>query len=269
MERAICSRRLIPLYLYPRPTITEMPKPIDDCVKLSVLSLPRARVEDTDQELARIMSVCHFCSKRACVGDQITLLKCNHAFHLHCGVPWLEDNNECPLFFCKAPPFGSCRYQQCSGVLRTRTLAPRPIKLSGCPNRLVILYGGCELVNQRRSRVVLAIVTNPIVNEVTVRGATWVLLLARPFRFPHPISREASPAGPTIRADAEVMGTLDNKHLILPAPEKKYFYFHLIQAGNPIWCGVPVKMGHLGITISIRVFLVLLGRLIKNVVTSS
>ncbi|KAL3622399.1 Son of sevenless 2 [Castilleja foliolosa] len=30
-------------------------------------------------------------------------------------------------------------------------------------------------------------------------------------------------------ADAEVMVTLDNKHLILPAPEKKYFYFLLIQ----------------------------------------
>ncbi|KAL3622398.1 hypothetical protein CASFOL_033809 [Castilleja foliolosa] len=98
MERAICSQRLIPLYLYPWPTVTEMPlKPIDDYVKLSVLSLPRARVEDTDQELARRMSVCHFCSKRACVGDQIILLQCNHAFHSHCGVPWLEDNSECPL----------------------------------------------------------------------------------------------------------------------------------------------------------------------------
>ncbi|KAL3629600.1 hypothetical protein CASFOL_026822 [Castilleja foliolosa] len=98
MERAICSRRLIPLYLYPIPTITEMPlKPIDDHVKLFLKAMDRVRVEDTDQELARIMSVCYFCSKRACFGAQITLLECKHAFHSHCIARWLEDSNLCPL----------------------------------------------------------------------------------------------------------------------------------------------------------------------------
>ncbi|KAL3629597.1 hypothetical protein CASFOL_026819 [Castilleja foliolosa] len=97
MERAICSRRLIPLYLYPCPMITEMPKRIDDHLKLFLKSMDRVRVEDTGQELARIMTVCHFCSKRACVGAQIILLKCNHAFHSHCIARWLEDSNMCPL----------------------------------------------------------------------------------------------------------------------------------------------------------------------------
>ncbi|GFP93357.1 E3 ubiquitin protein ligase rie1 [Phtheirospermum japonicum] len=97
MDRAICNRRLVPLYLYPCQTITEMPKPMDVYVKQTLRRLPRTRVEDTDQELASPMSACHFCSKRPCAGAQITLLRCNHAFHSHCIVRWLEDNNLCPL----------------------------------------------------------------------------------------------------------------------------------------------------------------------------
>ncbi|GFQ08242.1 E3 ubiquitin-protein ligase rnf6 [Phtheirospermum japonicum] len=100
MDRAICNRRLVPLHLYHCQTITEMPKPMDFYVLQSLMMLPRARVEDTDQELARLMSVCHICSKRPCVGAQITLLRCKHAFHSHCVVRWLEDNNLCPLCDC-------------------------------------------------------------------------------------------------------------------------------------------------------------------------
>ncbi|GFP99351.1 E3 ubiquitin-protein ligase rnf126-b [Phtheirospermum japonicum] len=68
-----------------------------------IRSLDRVRVGNADERLA-LMKVCSICSRDSNVGAQITPLPtCGHAFHSHCILPWLEENNLCPS--CRSPAY--------------------------------------------------------------------------------------------------------------------------------------------------------------------
>ncbi|VFQ94282.1 unnamed protein product [Cuscuta campestris] len=91
LERAIRPERLCPLYT----NVFTMLPPVDPSLLLHVRSLPRIRVERVEQGSA-LMDLCDICSRGPTVGDQISNLKCGHAFHSHCVVRWLVRSNLCP-----------------------------------------------------------------------------------------------------------------------------------------------------------------------------
>ncbi|KAL7126016.1 hypothetical protein ABFS83_14G156500 [Erythranthe nasuta] len=103
MERAITSKRLVPLYLWPsiytvKKNRNEPPWLID-----FLRNLKRIRVLNVEEWL-RIMNVCSICSKGPAIGAQISCLgTCGHAFHSHCIVGLLEHDNLCHT--CRFPAY--------------------------------------------------------------------------------------------------------------------------------------------------------------------
>ncbi|GFP97439.1 E3 ubiquitin-protein ligase rnf6 [Phtheirospermum japonicum] len=102
-DRAIRAEYLVPLYLWQhRMTLPEF-KAMHPLLRMFIRSLDRVRVGNADERLA-LMKVCSICSRDSNVGAQITPLPtCGHAFHSHCILPWLEENNLCPS--CRSPAY--------------------------------------------------------------------------------------------------------------------------------------------------------------------
>ncbi|GFP87069.1 E3 ubiquitin-protein ligase rnf126 [Phtheirospermum japonicum] len=101
MDRAIRATNLVPLYLWPYATMER--KPMTSMLSGYLRRLDRFRVEDIDQG-STLMRACPICSRDTTIGAQISKLpKCKHAFHSHCIVRCLEDNNLCPT--CQAPAY--------------------------------------------------------------------------------------------------------------------------------------------------------------------
>ncbi|GFP91461.1 hypothetical protein PHJA_001290100 [Phtheirospermum japonicum] len=98
MDRAIGAHKLVPLYLWPHVTNAERNKPRMTVMLMNYLSdLERIRVEDVDQGLA-LMQVCGICDRKPCLGAQISVLACKHAFHPHCLVRLREETPDiCPI----------------------------------------------------------------------------------------------------------------------------------------------------------------------------
>lgn len=92
-DRAIQPDRLRPISLH----IVEgtEPCPVGPVPSSYLRRLPKIRVESVEQGWD-LMDVCGICSRGATVGDRVTHLKCNHAFHLHCAVKWLMGSKFCP-----------------------------------------------------------------------------------------------------------------------------------------------------------------------------
>ncbi|CAA0825489.1 RING/U-box superfamily protein [Striga hermonthica] len=96
MKRAICGRRLVPLYLWDLPTVEGPKKPLDEHVRHVLFDLPRTRIERMEEGWHFIF-MCDLCMDRLYVGAQVTKLpNCGHRYHSHCLVKWLEDNCVCP-----------------------------------------------------------------------------------------------------------------------------------------------------------------------------
>lgn len=93
MERAISEERLLPLYLWPYPTVGRN-KPVDLSLVRFMLSILRISVENVDEGLG-LMQVCLICSRNASIGTHISVLQCQHAFHSHCLIQGLEKSELC------------------------------------------------------------------------------------------------------------------------------------------------------------------------------
>ncbi|EYU42379.1 hypothetical protein MIMGU_mgv11b009987mg [Erythranthe guttata] len=96
-DRVIRADNLVPICVWP--TVTDVGREQLDS-QLSLYSLRvammRRRVEDIDKELT-IMPLCGICSRGPKIGTHISVIPpCDHAFHTHCIVRRLLENN----YFC-------------------------------------------------------------------------------------------------------------------------------------------------------------------------
>ncbi|VFQ73255.1 unnamed protein product [Cuscuta campestris] len=112
-ERAIQPDRLRPVYL--NTLGVRPPYPVSPMLESHLRLLPRIRVESVEQGRA-LMDACQICSRKPTIGDVITHLRCQHAFHSHCAVKWLVHSNLCP----------SCHSQEHSFV-KPKIKAPVPV----------------------------------------------------------------------------------------------------------------------------------------------
>ncbi|GFQ04535.1 hypothetical protein PHJA_002597400 [Phtheirospermum japonicum] len=100
--RAICKKKLVPLYIWSQPTVEDPPgKEIPRSFKTFLIVLPRDRVTlksvDDPKTLQSLMGFCLVCKQKPVLGDQIsTLPHCNHTFHAHCVARELLDDIGCP-----------------------------------------------------------------------------------------------------------------------------------------------------------------------------
>ncbi|KAL7108191.1 hypothetical protein ACP275_06G099400 [Erythranthe tilingii] len=100
-ERAIRATNLVPLYLWQITFTKNNSKRLWLMVYLR-RKLERVRVLNIDEGLG-LMNVCSICSKKPVFGAQISTLPCGHAFHTHCIVGVLEQDNLCPT--CSYPAY--------------------------------------------------------------------------------------------------------------------------------------------------------------------
>ncbi|KAH6830707.1 hypothetical protein C2S53_010049 [Perilla frutescens var. hirtella] len=105
VDRAMRPELLYPIYLCPvnqhqRPKKREDRPPgyeaDDNLMKFLRYELPAIRVEDVEKGLY-VIEECGVCGRKPIFGTQISELRCGHAFHNHCIVRWLEDDNSCPI----------------------------------------------------------------------------------------------------------------------------------------------------------------------------
>jgi len=63
----------------------------------AVKRMPVRKLIDDKDSLLHEHQQCAVCQDAYCKGDEVIELPCGHCYHKDCAMPWLKENNTCPL----------------------------------------------------------------------------------------------------------------------------------------------------------------------------